>query len=121
LTRRGLNVHVLPLLGMEPVVREMADAIVRGGARGVLLTPHAAAAACLANRHRGVRAAVLTRPGELPELLASMAVNLLVVPPEGLSRHVLVRLAQRLATAACDVESSRYGRLLATGAAMDAT
>lgn len=118
LTRRGVNVHVLPPLGLATVVAELADGVVRGGARGLLVTPHAAAAACLANRHRGMRAAVLARPGELPDLLASMAVNVLVVAPESMSRFALLRLAQQLAAAACDPESSRHGRLLspATGA-----
>ncbi len=116
LIHRGVNVHVLPPLGLATVVAELADAVVRGGARGLLLTPHTAAAACLANRQRGVRAAVLAHPGELPDLLASMAVNVLVVAPASMSRFALLRLAQHLAAAVCDPDSSRHGRLLSPAA-----
>ncbi|HIQ21114.1 MAG TPA: hypothetical protein EYH34_07760 [Planctomycetes bacterium] len=75
----------------------LAAALAQPNTLGVLVTTHPAAALCLANRHRGVRAVWGVEPSRLDECLGDVGANLLVVHP-GMSGPFLLR---RMVTQFC--------------------
>lgn len=74
-------------------VAAICEKLTAGGARGILLTSRTAAASCLANRRRRIRAAVVFDAASLEEAVAELGANLLVLSPAAQSRHQLKRLA----------------------------
>jgi hypothetical protein len=81
----GMPVELLARVGLIDVVREISEQIVLGGKKGILFTTEAAAALCLANRRRGVRAVAASDAREVDRTAASVGANLLVIRPEGLT------------------------------------
>jgi hypothetical protein len=67
--------------GLINAVDELAVKVARGGDLGLLLTSKTAAAACLANRQRGVRAVVAENTASVPEAITEIGANLLIVDP----------------------------------------
>ncbi len=59
----------------------LADEVIRPGTLGLLLTRHPAAAVCLANRHRSVRAASATDVATVAAAVESVGANVLVIDP----------------------------------------
>lgn len=84
--RQMLGVPIEPLgdEGLVEIVRELSRRIA-AGMKGLLFTTEPAAALCLANRHRGVRAIGGRDAMEVHRSACSVAANLLIVQPEGLS------------------------------------
>lgn len=81
LSSRKLPLQQIARSGLPSVVNELGDAAARSGQLALLLTGEVAAAACLANRIRGVRAAVGQSLPELQQALAAIGVNFLIVDP----------------------------------------
>ncbi len=81
LSRDRVHVERLPQLGLIGVIDELCDAIVKGGQMGLLITGQTAAALCLANRQRGVRAALGNDVQTVVAAVTSVAANLLVIDP----------------------------------------
>jgi hypothetical protein len=84
---------------------------VAGGGLGVLLTSGLAAALCLANRKRGVRAALGSSVAATDAAIASISANLLVVDPAGLSVFALRQLLRTWVRGRRD-GSGRFGKHL---------
>ena len=82
----------LPHMGLIRVVDEICQEVVRGGKLGVLLTGQTAAALCLANRLRGVRAALGGSVQAVNDAVKSVAANLLVIEPSGRSLFELQQM-----------------------------
>ena len=59
----------------------LADEVTRPGTLGLLITRHPAAAVCLANRHRSVRAASATDVAMVAAAVESVGANVLVIDP----------------------------------------
>lgn len=91
----GVSVELLARVGLVDVVREMSEQVALGGTKGILFTSATAAAVCLANRHRGVRAVTVRDAEEAAQSSASIGANLLVVRPEGCSTWTQLRMAQK--------------------------
>lgn len=64
---------------------EVLGAAAGSGRTALLVTDQAATALCLANRHRGVRAALGSNPAAVDAAVAEIGPNLLVVDPTGRS------------------------------------
>ena len=65
-------------------VRAVADCLARGDCRGaVLFCDDPGAAACIANKVKGIRAVAVTSLPEAEKALRGVGANLLVVPPAG--------------------------------------
>ncbi len=60
---------------------------------GLLLTPHTAAALCLANRLKGVRAVLGSNTGNLAADLSSVGANLLIIDPQSVGLFKLCQMA----------------------------
>jgi hypothetical protein len=94
--------------GLKPVCRlsdcliEATDLLVEelagGGTLTVLLTPHAAAALCLANRRPGVRAILGEDVRTLPKDIEAVGANTLVVDPKKVGRYPLQRMIETFVT-----------------------
>jgi hypothetical protein len=73
-------------------VDQLAVELAKGDSLGLLLTPHTAAALCLANRLPGVRAVPGNEAQRLEAELCSVGANLLVVDPQKLAFFKLFRM-----------------------------
>jgi hypothetical protein len=74
----------------------LAAAVREPGTLGLLLTPYTAAALCLANRQRGVRAVQASDATAVVEAVAAVGANVLVVDPAGRSLFQLKQMAAAL-------------------------
>jgi hypothetical protein len=83
--QQGVEIQRLAQTGLLSVIDELTEQVSRGGSLGLLLTEDLAAALCLANRVRGVRAAASGDVAALGRAIRSIGVNLLVVEPAGRS------------------------------------
>ncbi|MBI1901141.1 MAG: hypothetical protein HYS13_08530 [Planctomycetia bacterium] len=103
LQRRGISIQHVARSGLAGVVADLVDLVGKSGHLGLLLTSESAAAVCLANRHRGVRAATAASVDETREAIAAIGANLLVVDP----RHVgAFPLARMVADFCCPIQRS---------------
>jgi len=71
----------------------LAGELSKGGTLGLLLTPHTAAALCLANRLAGVRAVLGSNTGSVESDASAVGANMLVVDPKSVSMFKLCRMA----------------------------
>jgi hypothetical protein len=85
------SVERLAKTGVATVVAELADAVAKEGRLGLLLSGQPHLACCLANRQRGVRAAVARDRDEVSQAIGSLGLNVLVVDP---ARRNLFQLGQ---------------------------
>jgi hypothetical protein len=72
---------------------QLAGELAKGDALGLLLTPHTAAALCLANRLAGVRAVLGSNANSVGADLSAVGANLLVADPQSVSLFKLARMA----------------------------
>ncbi len=72
---------------------QLAAELAKGGALGLLLTPHTAAALCLANRLAGVRAVLGCNAGDIEADASAVGANLLIADPHSVSLFKLARMA----------------------------
>jgi hypothetical protein len=92
----GLPVEVRPE-GLDCLIaatERLAGAVTGGAGLGLLLTPHTAAALCLANRHAGVRAVLAGDVAATAAAAAGIGANLLVADPVLLGWGALKRIVQ---------------------------
>ena len=89
-----LAVERLAKTGLTTVVDEMCAQVSKGGHLGLLFTGRTAAALCLANRCRGVRAAIGADAGQIEQAVAEVGVNLLVVEPARRSTFELMKMTR---------------------------
>jgi len=93
LGRDGVQVEVATADCLIAATDRLAADLRAASTLGLLLTPHVAAALCLANRHAGVRAAAA---GDLPDMTAAVeavGANLLVVDPSAAAFFQLKQMA----------------------------
>jgi len=91
LKRDGIKVDQVARVGLTEVVENLTDRVRRGGDRALLLTGRPAAATCLANRSRGVRAATARDPEEVRQVLKELNANLLVMNPAVRAAHLVLQ------------------------------
>jgi hypothetical protein len=93
---QGLPVEVRPesLDCLIAATERLAGAVSGGAGLGLLLTPHTAAALCLANRHAGVRAVLAGEVAATAAAAAGIGANLLVADPALLGLGALKRIVQ---------------------------
>jgi hypothetical protein len=92
LASRGIGAQPLARVGLKDVVAELCLDVARGGRPGVLFTNKPYVAACLANRHPGVRAAWACDDAGVRRAIDELAANLLVVDPAGRGHWELQRM-----------------------------
>jgi ribose 5-phosphate isomerase RpiB len=88
LAREGLHVRSLQPEGAEPCAwaRAVADCVAGGSCHGgVVFCADAGLTCCVANKVKGLRAAVVTNAGQATRALRTMGANLLVVEMPGRS------------------------------------
>lgn len=71
----------------------LAGELAKSDALGLLLTPHTAAALCLANRLSGVRAVLGSDTGNVDADASAVGANLLVADPQNIGLFKLCRIA----------------------------
>jgi hypothetical protein len=98
LKHQGINTERIAQCGLISAVDELVDAAARGGKIGVLLTGQTAAALCLANRTKGVRAVIAQGAAAVRTARTTVAANLLVTDPQGRSKHELAGIIRACAT-----------------------
>lgn len=113
LASAGLHVERIAHVSLPITVSEIADSVALGGNLGLLLTDETAAALCLANRRRGVRAAAAATLPQLEAACTAIAVNLLVLNPAGTSSWQLMQLARQYASLAGTGSAAKYPEVLA--------
>ncbi len=94
----GVPTQRLPQLGLPLALEELARAVRLGGQRGLVWSACPQVALCLANRHRGVRAAGGEDPRQLRRHVSEVAANRLVLGPACASPWALRRLIHWFAT-----------------------
>jgi hypothetical protein len=108
---QGLAVDRVPASRLLDAIDQVCRRVSEQKQLGVMLTPRPAAAACLANRNRGVRACVATDRTSVAESVRTIATNLLVVDPGQGSAFGLRQLIVEFARAggrACPAEFARH-------------
>ena len=98
LAKQGIQVQQVASAGLVAVTQELGEQVALSGALALLLTGSTAAAVCLANRRRGVRA---IQAGTMEQLVAgieAVGANLLIIDPVATSYFQL----QRTITRFCD-------------------
>jgi len=92
LAHEAASIERLAKTGLSGVVREMCEQVSKGGQLGLLFTGKPTVALCLANRHRGVRAATASDARQVGQAVTEVGVNLLIVEPEGRSSFELMKM-----------------------------
>ena len=98
LAKHGVQVQQVASAGLVPVTQELSEQVALSGSLALLLTASTAAAVCVANRRRGVRA---IQAGTMEQLVAgieAIGANLLILDPAATSYFQL----QRTITRFCD-------------------
>ncbi|MGD9645829.1 MAG: hypothetical protein AB7U73_08960 [Pirellulales bacterium] len=98
LRRQKIDIAQLPRLTLVEQIEALVAEVVRGGRRGVLVTGEVSTAACLANRHRGVRAVLGVSRQQVRRDVERLAANLLIVDPTARSTFELMQLLREFAT-----------------------
>lgn len=99
LRQDGLEIEFRAEAEFVQAVSGMASEIASSRTRGVLLTDQVAAALCLANRRRGVRAAAATNRGDVNDAIRSVGANLLIVDGVRRSKFEIQRIVEAFAAA----------------------
>jgi ribosomal protein L12E/L44/L45/RPP1/RPP2 len=99
LRQRGVEIESRAEAEVVQAVNGMAGEIASSRTRGVLLTDEVAAALCLANRRRGVRAATAANRCDVNEVVRSVCANLLIIDGVRRSRFEIQRIVEAFAAA----------------------
>jgi hypothetical protein len=94
----GCTVERIAQTGLNTIAAELAEHAALGGRPALLLTSRPAAAVCLANRRRGVRAIGGNDARYLREAMADVAANFVAVDPARLTPFELRRLVGEFCT-----------------------
>lgn len=94
LERQGVAVEQAQLDCLIAATDRLARELAQPNSLGLLLTRHTAAALCLANRRRMIRAILGREPVELAADAQAVGANLLVVDPDACSAAVLLRMVR---------------------------
>jgi hypothetical protein len=79
------------------LVRQLSQAIAAKGRFGMLITSRAAAAACLANREKAVRAVLGVSVTSVKDAMQTVGANLLIVDPASLGLHEIRGMVREFA------------------------
>jgi hypothetical protein len=112
LKQDGCEVEQVARTGLTGVIDDLADLAARGGKRCLLLTDESAAAACLANRLRGVRAATAADAAGVTRAGKSIGVNLLIVEPARRSLFQLRGIAREFLRSQAECPPEYANRLM---------
>lgn len=82
LRSEGINVLCQSTDCLLAATDQLAGELAKGNTLGVLLTPHTAAAVCLANRLTGVRAVLASDTNSIKADTSAVGANLLIVDPQ---------------------------------------
>jgi hypothetical protein len=93
----GVELETIECSGMANTVGELACRIAGEGVMCVVATSRPAAAACVANRHTGVRAAAVASVDDVDRAISEVGANLLAIDVVGTSTHVLRMAVRRFA------------------------
>jgi hypothetical protein len=93
LTDESVNVECYSTKCLLDATDRLAAELAKTDTLGLLLTPHTAAAVCLANRLSGVRAVLGNNTGGLAADLGAIGANLLVVDPQKAGMYKLSQMA----------------------------
>ena len=99
LTGLAAAVQVLEGSELRGLVEQLQQRLQSTGHYGLVVTQQAPVAACLANRHPHVRAAVAQTPAEIDDARKMLGVNLLVLDPSGMPQNKLLEMAVQFAQA----------------------
>jgi hypothetical protein len=94
LRQNRAEVEQLASMGVAQVTKELAEEVGKSGKLGVLITPDTTQAVCIANRHRGVRAATAASRGEVNEIIKAVGANFVIVDPARRSRFEVQRIVE---------------------------
>jgi hypothetical protein len=95
LFRKPVTIEQIAESDLIGVIEQLAHQLTDPAALGLLLTAQAAAAACLANRLRGVRAVAAGDNAAIASAVRQVGANLLVVDPAHRSPFALKQLVER--------------------------
>ncbi|MGA2796793.1 MAG: hypothetical protein ABSE63_04375 [Thermoguttaceae bacterium] len=93
LQSEGIDVQCHTTDCIMAATHQLAGELAKGDALGLLLTPHTAAALCLANRLAGVRAVLGSNANSVQSDLSAVGANLLIADPQSVSLFKLARMA----------------------------
>ncbi len=91
-----MKIERLPSVGLINIVEELCEHVTKGGTSGLLITEQSAAALCLANRQRGVRAVLGQSVSAVRHASAAVAANFLVIDPTGKGLFELRQMVRTL-------------------------
>lgn len=94
LARDGAPTQSIDQHDIVTVVEHLVPPLQRNANRGLLLTGEPLPSCCLANRHQGVRAAVVRGFLDVDQAVKTLGANLLIVDPADKSLSQLVRLVR---------------------------
>lgn len=85
--------------GLIAAVRKLCEDVSAGrSARGLIFADDAALSVCVANKFRGVRAALATTMPAVEQAVRELAVNVLVIEPSRQTMHMIRQMVQRFVT-----------------------
>lgn len=90
----GLSVERCSRSDLMGAIDQLCEIVTQGEMLGLLITRQSAAAICLANRKRGVRAALGGDVRHVADAIAEIGTNLLVVNPKGKSVFEMSEMAR---------------------------
>lgn len=93
LQNEGINVNCQLTDCILDATDRLAGELAKNDALGLLLTPHTAAAMCLANRLSGVRAILGSEGNDVEADARAVGANLLIIDPRSVSLFKLSRMA----------------------------
>jgi len=79
----GISHERLPKTELTAAIDQLCQRVTSNNALGMIITHKTTAALCLANRHRGIRAALAASIDAVTEAAKSIAANVLIVDPTG--------------------------------------
>ncbi len=96
LANDGITVERIPPGDWTSAVDKLCERVLQGEQIGLLITAQTAAALCLANRRRGVRASWGCSVQAVADARSAIATNLLVIDPTGKSVFEIGQMARAL-------------------------
>ncbi len=94
LREHRVEVEQLASVGVAEVTKEVAEEVGKSGKFGVLITSEITQTLCIANRQRGVRAAMANTRGDVNEIIKAVGANFIIVDPNRRSQFEVQRIVE---------------------------